>query len=139
MPKYSITTSTEEVLEIIRHPECDGVCITNTIPFGWHGVDWEKVWGSNQTPLPHLNGGLSGQALRPMVCAYIAELRDRGVKKHINGTGGILHQDDVDQYHKVGASSISIGSAAILRPWHIHTILQRAGSMSWYRTKEILP
>ena len=139
MPKYSITTSTEEVSEIIKHPECDGVCITNTIPFGWHGIEWEKVWGSHTTPLPHLNGGLSGKPLRPMVCAYIAELRDRGIRKHINGTGGILHRDDVDQYHKVGASSISVGSAAILRPWYVNKIIRRASSMSWYRTKEILP
>lgn len=134
MPKYSIATAPiEAIMELEAHPNCDAICVSNTIPFGWEGIkDWEKVWGSEKSPLAHLGGGgLSGKPLKHLVCNWIYELRTTGFEKPINGGGGILEPADVYQYWYAGANSIFIGSAAFLRPWQVQPIIEQANNMSW--------
>ena len=135
MMKYSIASaSAKAVCAISDHPACSAICISNTIPFGWKGVDRQKEWGSGASPLKHLGGGgISGKPLIHAVCEKIKRLRDAGIEKHINGTGGILHADDVNRYHRAGASSISIGSIALLRPWNIPKVIQRANELQWHK------
>src|SRR3989338_2662201 len=104
MPKYSIASAPiEAVLQLNDNPNCDAICVSNTLPFGWQGVDWQSVWGSKTSPLAKLGGGgLSGRILCPLVCEWIASLRDAGFTKPINGGGGILCPEDVIRYHNVG-------------------------------------
>lgn len=133
MPKYSIASaSTKDVLQLNDHPNCDAICISNTVPFGWQEVDWQNVWGSAKSPLVKLGGGgLSGKILRPLVCEWIMRLRDAGFTKPVNGGGGIFCSKDVEHYHNAGASSIFLGSVAVLRPWRVKAIIKQANNIKW--------
>lgn len=81
MPKYSIASAPiKAVFRLNDHPYCDAICVSNTLPFGWQGIDWKSVWGSTTSPLAKLGGGgLSGKTLRPLVCEWIMRLRDAGL------------------------------------------------------------
>lgn len=131
MPKYSIASAPiDAIRKLNEHPACDAICVSNTLPFGWRGIDWQKVWGKNVSPLAKLGGGgLSGQALCPLVCDWIARLRDAGFTKPINGGGGIFSTADVGCYHDAGASSIFLGTVAVLRPWRVATIIKHANNL----------
>ena len=133
MAKYSIASvSIEALVRLDRHPACDAVCVSNTIPFGWWQMDWKKAWGSETSPLEKYGGGgLSGAPLSLIVPGWISRLRKAGFTKPINGGGGILHPNDVSTFHMSGASSIFIGSVAVLRPWQIQKIVDRANALSW--------
>lgn len=133
MPKYSIASAPiRAVQELNDHPGCDAICVSNTLPFGWKEVDWQGVWGSKTSPLAKLGGGgLSGKTLCPLVCEWIARLRDTGFTKPINGGGGILCSEDVNRYNDAGASSIFLGSVAVLRPWRVEGIINQANNLSW--------
>ena len=133
MPKFSIASAPiHAVRELGGHPGCDAICVSNTIPFGWQGIDWKKVWGSAASPLARLGGGgLSGSPLCPWVCEWIAHLRDAGFTKPINGGGGIMCEEDVVRYHAAGASSVFLGTVATLRPWRVEGIVNQANCLSW--------
>jgi len=133
MPKYSIASAPiKAIMELNDNPNCDAICVSNTIHFGWKGLDWKKVWGSNISPLEKYGGGgLSGKALQPLVCDWIKRARDEGFTKPINGGGGILCPEDVQHYHDAGASSVFLGSVAILRPWRVKKIIKRANQLDW--------
>ena len=134
MPKYSIaSTSLGAIIELNQNPNCDAICVSNTVPFGWGNIDYRRAWGSNQSPLAHLNGGgLSGKALKPLVLKYIRQLRDLGFEKPINGGGGILCKEDALDYFKAGASSIFLASVAFLRPWRVQGIISYANGLKWH-------
>ena len=138
MPKYSIASAPiPAIMELNSHPRCDAICVSNTIKFGWEGIDWKKAWGSTRSPLAELGGGgLSGKTLLPLVCEYIERLRDAGFTKPINGGGGILSPWDVVRYHAAGASSIFIGTAIVFASlfpfrWNIPALVVRANKLDW--------
>lgn len=133
VPKYSIASAPiRAIMELNDNPNCDAICVSNTLPFGWHGVDWRRAWGSRTSPLAKLGGGgLSGKILCPLVCEWIARLRDAGFAKPINGGGGIMCPEDVKRYYDAGASSIFIGTVAALRPWRVKTIISTANNLKW--------
>lgn len=132
MPKFSIASAPiQAIMELNSNPNCDAICVSNTLPFGWNGVG-KDVWGSKISPLEKLGGGgLSGKVLLPLVCEWITRLRDAGFTKPINGGGGILCSDDVYRYHEAGASSIFLGSVALLRPWRVEEIINHANNLTW--------
>jgi dihydroorotate dehydrogenase len=133
MPKYSIASAPiKAIMQLNDDPHCDAICVSNTLPFGWPGINWDKSWGSRISPLAKLGGGgLSGKDLRPLVCEWISRLRDEGFAKPINGGGGILCDKDVKYYRDAGASSIFIGSTAFLRPWRVRGIINYANTLEW--------
>ncbi len=132
MLKYSIASAPiEAILKLNDNPLCDAICVSNTIPYNWNGVG-ESVWGKKVSPLAHLGGGgVSGKILSPLVCAWIQELRQAGFTKPINGGGGILCHEDITHYHNAGASSIFLGSVAVLRPWRVGKIIAIANKLDW--------
>lgn len=133
MPKYSIASAPiSAIRELEAHPHCDAICVSNTLPFGWEGADWKRVWGSKYSPLARFGGGgLSGAPLRPFVCGWITRLREAGFRKPINGGGGVLSVSDVEAYRRAGASSVFIGSVATLRPWRVRSIIRYANHAVW--------
>ena len=133
MLKYSIASAPiRAVLELDKNPDCDAICVSNTLPFGWQDIDWQGVWGTKVSPLAKLGGGgLSGKSLRPLVCEWISHLRDAGFTKPINGGGGILCEEDVQSYYNARASSIFLGSVAILRPWRVEGLIDYASDLNW--------
>lgn len=135
MPKYGIDSAPiPAILKLNDHPNCDAICVSNALKFGWNGVDWQRAWGSTRSPLEKLGGGgLSGKTLLPLVCKWISDLRQAGFTKPINGGGGILWPKDVVKYHDVGASSVFLGSVAILHPRNVKAIITQANSLDWVR------
>lgn len=133
MEKYAVDTApVAAIKELELHPNLAAICVSNTIKFGWKGIDWKKVWGSDASPLEHLGGGgLSGPKLLPFVCRWIKELRDLGFKKPINGGGGIFCEDDVDEYYLAGANSVFVGTVATRYPRRVRAIIRCANSSPW--------
>ena len=133
MPKYSIASAPlGAIMELNQNPNCDAICVSNTVPFGWDKIDFKKVWGSYQSPLAHLKGGgLSGKALKPFVLDYILKLKNLGFEKPINGGGGILCKKDVLDYYKSEASSVFLASVAFERPWRVQGMINYANSLKW--------
>ena len=119
----------EAVKRISNSGLCDAIAVSNSIPWGElpEKIDWERLFGSTTSPLEHYGGGgLSGRPLLPIVGNWIAEARKRGITIPIIAGGGILKPEDVDFMHQCGASTVSIGSVAMLRPWRVQSIIQRA-------------
>lgn len=118
---------------IAAHPTCSGLCVSNTIP--WEalpsvGISRRFLFWSNTSPLKKRgfaqNGGLSGKPLLPLVIKWLREARNIGIQKHINAGGGIFHPKDVLTMQYAGASSVSLGSIAFLRPWQVQPTIQAA-------------
>jgi dihydroorotate dehydrogenase len=133
MYKYSIASAPiRAILELGQHPNCDSLCVSNTIPAGWKGLNWNKAWGKKPPVFKkYKGGGLSGKALRPLVCDWIKNLRDAGFTRPINGGGGIFHPKDVEHYRNAGANSAFIGTVASLRPWRVRAIIEKANQLNW--------
>lgn len=134
--KISVEMPLKNVLIFGEHPNCHGICTSNTINFGNlpEKINWKKLF-PNGSPLLKRNlnikkpGGLSGAPLLPLVIEQIRKLRLAGFKKHINGGGGILYKKDVDKIIEAGADSIAIGSVAFLNPFAIPGIIKRASEL----------
>lgn len=129
VPKFNVLAPIRTVKRITEEPNCDAICISNTIPWGQipERIDWKKLFGSSVSPLTEFNGGgLSGWPLLPLVEKWVKEARKIGLTKPINAGGGILSPYDVDVLHQAGASSVFIGSMATLRPWRIRKTVKRA-------------
>lgn len=111
-----------------RHAACDGLIVSNTIPWGQlrKRIDWKALFGSDTSPLAKYDGGggLSGKPLLPIVKDWVARVRVAGVKKNIVAGGGILTASDAHQLLDVGADAIELGSVAILRPWRVGGIIR---------------
>lgn len=126
--KISIATAPiEAVLAFGAHPDCDGVCLSNTIPAEWSGIDWKNASGSAISPLHKFGGGgFSGPMMVDLVTGYIAQLRARGFAKHINGGGGIRTSKDVLRFFTVGADSVFVATVASTRPQRMRSLIKSA-------------
>lgn len=133
VPKFSITLNPEVAMRICSKDWCDGICISNTIPWGeiLNKVDWQRITGHKDSPLQQFGGGgLSGKTLLPLVVDWVKEIRSLGFTKPINAGGGILKIKDVDKLFDAGANSIFVGSVAIIRPWRVKAIINRANKLA---------
>lgn len=123
--KFNILTPPKTVLQISQNQYCDGICISNSIPFGQlpELIDWKNLFGET-LPLTHLGGGgLSGYPLLSLVADWVKKLRQLGFSKYINAGGGVLGLKDANQLFLAGADSIFLGSIVFLRPWRIRNII----------------
>ncbi len=121
MVKLSVTQPVAEARAIAEHPACDALCVSNTIPWGEMAdrIDWSGLFGE-RSPLERFGGGgLSGAPLLPLVAEWVADARRQGIAVPINAGGGILRPADVDVLHRAGASSVFVGTIAMLRGWRL--------------------
>lgn len=82
-----------------------GITAVNTI-----GPSIEYI--SEMPVLSNREGGMSGEAIRPMGLKAVMEIRrEIGDKPIIIGMGGIFNKRDVDSYNTAGADFFGIGSA----------------------------
>lgn len=128
MFKLSVATPVAEIRGIAEHPDLDGLCISNTIPYGSFPdqINWKKLFGE-ESPLKHLGGGgLSGAPILPLVVKWLREAKDSGIKIPINVGGGIMSPRDVNELYAACADSIFIGSMAMLRPWRVKATISQA-------------
>ena len=126
MPKFNLMLPPEAACEIAGYEGCDGICISNTIPWGQlpDQIDWKGLFGSEISPLAKLGGGgLSGKPLLPLLLTWLEDARGLGFKKYINAGGGILSLRDAREVLEF-ADSIFLGSIAFLRPWRVRGIIR---------------
>jgi dihydroorotate dehydrogenase len=130
MVKFSATTEVSDALRIAAHDACDGICISNSIPWGTLGdqINWSRF--GNESPLKKYgNGGLSGKPLLPIVEDWVRRARAGGYRGAINAGGGILKPRDVDRLVDAGADSVFIGSIAMLRPMRVQATIDHANRL----------
>lgn len=129
MPKFNVLLPPDAAKKISGHHACDALCVSNTLPWGAlpDTVDWKGLFGSAVSPLAELGGGgLSGKPLLPLTELWVRMARGHGITKPINAGGGILEPADVTRLLRAGGNSVFIGSAAILRPWRVASIIRAA-------------
>jgi len=138
--KLNVLAPMEAVEEIADHPNCDALCVSNTIPFGTlpEQIPWEKLF-PNGSPVrarveTYGNGGYSGPELLPLVADFVRTGKMRGIKKPWNAGGGIRSAKDVEYLVSMGRlrrgeDSIFFASAAMVRPWNVPGIIRTAHRM----------
>ena len=127
----SVTQPVAEARAIADHPACDALCVSNTIPWGEMAdrIDWAGLFGS-RSPLDRVGGGgLSGAPLLPIVAGWIAEARREGITVPINAGGGILRPADAGVLREAGASSVFVGTIAMLRGWRLARTIRHANRL----------
>jgi len=129
MPKFSCLLPAKTAVSIAKDPNCDAICVSNTIP--WRklpdNIDWDGLFECSESPLAKYGGGgLSGKPLLPIVRDWIRKARNEGLNKPINAGGGILKPRDVNILFRAGASSVAIGSIAMLRGWRVNRTINHA-------------
>lgn len=131
MVKLSAAQSVESALAIAEHPVCDSICVSNSIAWGELSdkIDWKGIFGDESPLKDYGGGGLSGAPLLPIVADWVQCARAGGLHKPINAGGGIRKPTDVDTLIDAGASSIFVGSIAILRGWRLQATIQRANRL----------
>ena len=92
-----------------RDAGADGVAVVNTLP----GL---LLAEAGATRLGNGNGGVSGPVLLPVGVLAAARVVERTGGMPVIGVGGIRRADDVEQYLRVGASLVAIGTAALADP-----------------------
>jgi len=133
MPKFNVSAPIWAVREITNDPNCDAICISNTIH--WDdlpkvGIDRVKLFDTDVSPLAEFGGGgLSGKPLLSLVVKWVCMARLAGIEKPINAGGGILSPNGVNRLYWASASSLFIGSVANLRPWMVQKIIRKANKI----------
>lgn len=130
-PKFNVLLDPEVAASIARHPHCDALVVSNTLPWGSlpGRIDWEGLFGK-VSPLVHLDrngGGLSGRPLFPLLVEWAAKARNIGIKKPMNLSGGILSREDARKAMNTGCwdkTSISLGSIFLLGGFGVKGIKQ---------------
>ena len=131
MVKLSVTQPVSEAHAIAEHPACDALCVSNTIPWGEMAdrIDWHALFGA-RSPLERFGGGgLSGAPLLPLVAEWVAEARGQGITVPINAGGGILRPADAQVLQRAGASSVFVGTIAMLRGWRLARTIRHANHL----------
>ena len=118
--KVNALSDIESVCKITEHDACSGICVSNTLPWAelpdW--IKWEVFPELIESPLAKYGGGgFSGKQLLKYVVTWIARARQAGITKPIIGGGGIFTPVGVWRMKKAGATSVSIGSPLLFRPW----------------------
>lgn len=124
--KLNAMTPIEVARDISKNPNCAGLCVSNTIPYGQlpDRIAWEKNFGPVSPLKKYGGGGYSGKELLPILLSWLHRARQGGITNYINGGGGILSLEDAKSVIKSGADSISLGSIAFLRPWRVRGIIR---------------
>lgn len=71
-----------------------------------------------------LGGGYSGPVIKPIALKAVADLK-KEIEIPVIGGGGISFQKDCDEFFKVGADAVALGSGFILKPWEMTRIAKR--------------
>jgi dihydroorotate dehydrogenase len=137
VPKFGVTQ-----IDVVKgrmigdHSHCAGIVLSNTIP--WYDLPlWVRLvsFGTPWSPLRWRGisqpGGYAGPFLRTLVIHKIHNLRAIGFTKPIIACGGITHPNHVNQMRDIGADAIEFGTVAMLRPWRVQPIIERACTLTW--------
>lgn len=134
--KISVLVEPSTIKDILSKASCDAIDVSNTIPFGqlpdqidWHGLFPSKT-GELISPLAKFGGGgLSGKPLFPLVYDWLLEAKRIGIDLPIIAGGGVLCKEGAKLLFNARVSGISIGSAAILRPYRVQGIIDHINKL----------
>lgn len=128
--KFSTETPVNLICNIAKHPACDAIIISNTIPWKeGRDIKWNKLFGrKGVSPLAHYGGGgLSGAPCLPEVRKVIGYLViRRGFDKPIIASGGISRPRDIDAVKKIGVRGVEVATAVTARPWLLRNLVEHA-------------
>ncbi len=133
VPKISLILSPAIASEIMNDPFCDAICVSNSV--AWRDITPEAkdvFFDTQESPLSRFGGGaVSGKYLFPLVREWIRQFRHQheGVAKPIIAGGGILKKSNVKEFAGIGATAISPGTIAILRPWNLKSVIRTANEL----------
>jgi len=130
--KISILIDSRTIKKVVDNSPCDAIDVSNTVPFGQlpEVIDWQKLFGTIESPLKQFGGGgLSGKPIFPLVADYINRLRNSDVNLPLIGGGGVFSKADCEVLRRVGADAVSIGTVAMLRPWRVQGIINYANTI----------
>ena len=142
---------------IVKHPSCDALDISNTIPFGaktdppiswWRYSSWWTLKGllGLKSPLYYRRfnkgreekekqqGGLSGRPLYPVIFKWVEDFRRLNGDTNLIVGGGIFSAEDAIYLLKLDADVISLGTAAMIRPWRVQGIIKAVNK--YFETKK---
>jgi dihydroorotate dehydrogenase len=127
--KVNALLNPEAAREIGKNRLCSALCGSNTISWGQlpDRIDWEDLFGSEESPLKQYGGGgLSGAPLLPIVEEWVRDLRKTGYDKPLIAGGGILKPADARTLLRAGADAVSLGVIGMLRPWNMKRTIRAA-------------
>ncbi|HVE80643.1 MAG TPA: hypothetical protein VNA68_00665 [Candidatus Dormibacteraeota bacterium] len=130
---FSPVTPEQVVAQTASHPACDALWIANTVPWGYPEIDWQRIFGTEASPLREQgfeqSGGLSGPACLPLTAALVKKAREYGISKPIVAGNGIQRAEDVLLLKDVGADAIALGIVGMVRPWRMRGIIRTANEV----------
>lgn len=94
----------EAAAEILKRCGWQGLSLINTIRSLY--IIGEKI----------IKGGLSGPVLKPVALRAVYEVKNRVSDLYVIGGGGIMNEEDADDFIKAGADAVSIGTAIFKDP-----------------------
>ncbi len=130
---FNPTVPVDVMQATAAHDVCDALWIANTIPWGDPRIDWEKIFGSNESPLAARDlqvaggGGLSGPACLPWTAETVKSARKAGITKPIVAGNGIQRARDVEWLRNpeaINADAVAIGCVGMVRPWRMRNIIK---------------
>lgn len=133
--KFSVEAEPEDVAEVAKHPECDALCIGNTVRFGKlaHLINWVRIFGTadpKQSPLAKYGGGgFSGPPLWLILNCWLYRYRKIDPVTSISACGGIFSARDATQLvERWNVNAIEVGTVATHRPWRVQPIIKAVNS-----------
>jgi len=125
--KVGLFFPVEIIMQIEEENLCDIITIGNAVKFGSNGINWNKLFHNNNSPLSNYGGcGLSGKPLLSLISREIRYLRSLDFKMPIKASGGITSPSDVVEYKEAGANAVEIATVLALRPWRVKSIAAMA-------------
>lgn len=132
MVNFSVAAPIDIMVCAASHSACDGLWIANTVPWGDPRIDWQRLFGDTVSPLTRHGlppGGLSGPPCLPLAIKAVEQVRAAGVTKPIVAGNGVRRAADAEKLLWSGADGIAIGTAAMLRPWRMRSIIRAANAV----------
>ncbi len=130
IPKINPVMTPELAHEMLENEHVDALCFSNSLPWGEFPdmIDWRKYSEHGRSPLAlrgYPNGGLSGAPIFPVVRMWLEKFSNINPNtKPIIAGGGVTSRSDVKTLAMFPSiSAISIGSAAMVRPWKVKDII----------------
>ncbi|MEJ5229220.1 MAG: tRNA-dihydrouridine synthase [Pseudothermotoga sp.] len=105
----------EELSKLVNEYEWNGVTVTNTIR-ALQLIDGNLF-----------KGGISGPVLKPISLRAVYEIKNKVADLYTIACGGIMNEKDADDFFKVGADAVSVGSAIYKDP----EIVERIAKHIW--------
>lgn len=94
---------------VARDAGADAISVVNTMPGQLFDPD-------GTTRLGNGHGGVSGPALLPLGVLAVARVVERTSGMQVIGVGGVRSAADVEQYLRVGATLVGLGTGALANP-----------------------